>query len=51
MPYEEFWVPEFEIRHVNKFCENEGGRDKLQDIKIEGLGFNQAPSLKNPLLM
>lgn len=56
----EFWVPDFEISHFNRFSnqssvgQSEGNRSVLtrrKNILVEGIGFELEPSVENPLAL
>ena len=54
VPYEEFWMTDFELEHLQQWsaAKNRGfstGRPK--DILVEGLGVHPEPSPDHPLIM
>ena len=45
--YEEFWMSDFELGHMNGVEKEE----PINDLIMKGIGFNPAPSVSNPLVL
>ena len=49
IPYEEFWLTDYELSHLNEDWANRDGA--IEDIMFEGLGFAKSPSINHPVLL